>query len=117
MPDPFEVCETAARAGGRVLLDWVGRFAVSTKGPRDFVTEADLAAQNEIRRIVLDAFPEHGFQGEESIPGQATADHTPSCPRRAPAAPTPVPDKSSVPGVPDHDDIGFIPLFADPHPR
>ncbi len=74
MPDPFEVCETAARAGGRVLLDWVGRFAVSTKGPRDFVTEADLAAQNEIRRIVLDAFPEHGFQGEESIPGQATAD-------------------------------------------
>jgi len=65
MPDELEVCEAAARAGGRVLGEWVGRFAVSTKGPRDLVTEADLAAQAEIRRIVLGAFPGHGFIGEE----------------------------------------------------
>jgi myo-inositol-1(or 4)-monophosphatase len=73
MKDHLEVCEAAARAGGRVLREWVGKFAVSNKGPRDLVTEADLAAQREIRRIVLDAFPEHGFVGEESLPDAAPA--------------------------------------------
>jgi myo-inositol-1(or 4)-monophosphatase len=72
VPDQaLEVCEAAARAGGRVLLDWVGRFGVSNKGPRDLVTEADLASQREIRRIVLGAFPDHGFIGEESLPEHA----------------------------------------------
>lgn len=65
------ICEAAARAGGRVLLDWVGRFGVSNKGPRDLVTEADLASQREIRRIVMEAFPDHGFIGEESLPEDA----------------------------------------------
>ena len=72
-PDPLEVCERAARAGGRVLRDWAGRFAVSNKGPRDLVTEADFASQREIRRIVLAAFPEHGFIGEESDDAAAKA--------------------------------------------
>jgi myo-inositol-1(or 4)-monophosphatase len=72
MPDPLAICEAAARAGGSVLQDWVGRFAVSSKGPRDFVTEADVAAQAEVQRIVLGAFPDHGFVGEESAPGGAT---------------------------------------------
>jgi myo-inositol-1(or 4)-monophosphatase len=67
MQDHLEVCEAAARAGGRVLGEWLGRFAVSNKGPRDLVTEADLASQREIRRIVLGAFPEHGFIGEEAM--------------------------------------------------
>ncbi len=64
-PDPLAVCEAAARAGGRVLGEWVGKFAATAKGPRDLVTEADHAAQSEIRRIVLQAFPDHGFVGEE----------------------------------------------------
>ena len=72
MSDPLAVCESAARAGGRVLQDWIGRFAVASKGPRDYVTEADVAAQTEVRRIVLEAFPDHGFVGEESIPGGPT---------------------------------------------
>lgn len=72
MPDPLAICEAAARAGGSVLQDWVGRFAVSSKGPRDFVTEADVAAQAEVQRIVLGAFPDHGFVGEESAAGAAT---------------------------------------------
>ena len=29
-----DVAELAARAGGDVLRDWRGRFAVSTKGPK-----------------------------------------------------------------------------------
>jgi myo-inositol-1(or 4)-monophosphatase len=65
-PEPLAVCETAARAGGAVLLDWVGRFRATTKGPRDLVTEADYASQKEIRRIVSEAFPHHGFVGEEA---------------------------------------------------
>jgi myo-inositol-1(or 4)-monophosphatase len=65
-PDPLAVCVSAARAGGAVLRDWVGRFAVTNKGPRDLVTEADFAAQREIRRVLLEAFPEHGFVGEEA---------------------------------------------------
>ena len=68
-PDPLVVCEVAARAGGAVLLDWVGRFRATTKGPRDLVTEADYASQREIRRIVAEAFPEHGFVGEEADGG------------------------------------------------
>ena len=68
-PDPLAVCVAAARAGGAVLRDWVGRFAVTSKGPRDLVTEADFAAQREIRRVVLEAFPDHGFVGEETDGG------------------------------------------------
>lgn len=70
-PDPLVVCEAAARAGGGVLLDWVGRFAARSKGPRDLVTEADFASQREIRRLVLAAFPDHGFVGEEADAGAA----------------------------------------------
>jgi len=71
-PDQLEVCAAAARAGGRVLAGWRGRFGVSQKGRRDLVTEADIAAQREIRRIVLSAFPDHGFVGEESLPEAET---------------------------------------------
>ena len=72
--DQLEVCEAAARAGGRVLKEWRGKFAVSKKGPRDLVTEADLASQREIKRIVLGAFPDHGFIGEESLPNESLPD-------------------------------------------
>ncbi len=69
MEEALRVCEEAARAGGRVLEDWRGRFAVSEKGPRDLVTEADLAAQQVIRARLLEAFPEHAFIGEEGEQG------------------------------------------------
>jgi len=75
--DALDVCEAAARAGGRVLLDWVGRFGITHKGPRDVVTEADFASQREIRRIVLDAFPTHGFVGEEALPEHASEPDAP----------------------------------------
>jgi myo-inositol-1(or 4)-monophosphatase len=68
-PDPLAVCEAAARAGGHVLLDWIGRFEARQKGPRDLVTEADFASQREIQRIIAAAFPDHGFVGEEADAG------------------------------------------------
>ncbi len=64
--DYKRVCEQAARAGGAVLLDWTGRFAVREKGRADLVTEADLASQEVVRKTVLDAFPDHGFLAEEN---------------------------------------------------
>jgi len=70
-PDLLAVCEAAARAGGHVLRDWAGRFAIREKAARDFVTEADLESQREIRRIVAAAFPGHGFVGEEADAGTA----------------------------------------------
>ncbi len=47
------------------MLEWIGKFAVRQKGPKDLVTEADLASQEAIRRIVLGRFPSHEFVGEE----------------------------------------------------
>lgn len=63
-------CEAAARAAGKVLLEWRGRFTVREKGPADLVTEADVAAQATIHRIVMNAFPTHGFLGEEALAEQ-----------------------------------------------
>jgi myo-inositol-1(or 4)-monophosphatase len=67
MPDYLAVCEQAARVGGELLLQWKGKFAVREKGPRDLVTEADLASQTAIRKVVLEAFPDHDFLGEETL--------------------------------------------------
>ncbi|MDZ4819054.1 MAG: inositol monophosphatase family protein [Planctomycetota bacterium] len=65
MPSYIEVCEQAARAGAAVLVDWVGRFKIREKGPADLVTEADLAAQEAIKVVILTAFPDHDVLGEE----------------------------------------------------
>jgi myo-inositol-1(or 4)-monophosphatase len=73
MSEFLTVCERAARAGGAALLDWRGRFDVREKGPADLVTQADVASQEAIRRIVLGAFPSHGFLGEEN-PSDADPD-------------------------------------------
>jgi myo-inositol-1(or 4)-monophosphatase len=59
-------CASAARAGGKQLLAWRGRFSTRSKGDRDFVTDADLASQEVIRAVVTEEFPDHGFLGEES---------------------------------------------------
>jgi myo-inositol-1(or 4)-monophosphatase len=63
----LRICEHAARVAGQILLDHRGQFTVREKGPGDVVTDADEAAQRTIRRIVLEAYPKHGFLGEESF--------------------------------------------------
>lgn len=68
-----KTCECAARQAGAVLLDWQGRATVTAKAPADLVTEADYAAQECIRRIVADAYPDHGFLAEESAPEERDA--------------------------------------------
>jgi len=83
MPDYLKLCEQAARAGGAILLDWKDRFTAHEKGPADMVTEADLASQEAIRRIVLSEFPDHDFLGEE------TAAEAAQSPTPTPQPPTP----------------------------
>jgi myo-inositol-1(or 4)-monophosphatase len=70
-PDELAACEAAARAGGRVLAAWLGRFAVTLKSARDFVTDADFAAQREIRGRLAAEFPQDGFVGEEADEGRS----------------------------------------------
>jgi myo-inositol-1(or 4)-monophosphatase len=65
MSDYKQVAERAARAGGDVLRDWFGRIEAREKSPKDLVTQADLASQQVIQEIVMDAFPDHLFLGEE----------------------------------------------------
>jgi myo-inositol-1(or 4)-monophosphatase len=65
MPDFLAVALEAAHRGGAELLDWQTRFSPKEKGPKDLVTEADVASQKAIREILLGAFPDHDFLGEE----------------------------------------------------
>jgi len=59
------ICEAAARAGARELMDWRGRFSTREKSARDLVTDADLASQRAVEAVIRGQFPDHGFLGEE----------------------------------------------------
>jgi len=72
MMDFLDICEEAARAGGKVLLERQGHIRARQKGPKDVVTDADLASQQVIRDVLLGAYPDHLFLGEEDLPGQST---------------------------------------------
>jgi 3'-phosphoadenosine 5'-phosphosulfate (PAPS) 3'-phosphatase len=64
----LQTCEEAARAGGQELLAWRGRFSTREKGVADYVTDADLASQAAVRRVIASRFPQHDFIGEEQPP-------------------------------------------------
>lgn len=60
--------KAARRAGAiinRASLD-LERLQVARKGPKDYVTEIDHAAEEAIIDILRTAYPDHGFLGEES---------------------------------------------------
>lgn len=69
MSDQLDILQRAARAGGDVLL---AAFAaldslhVRSKGPSDFVSEADLDAEAAIRSVLTAALPDAAWRGEES---------------------------------------------------
>jgi hypothetical protein len=50
--------------------------------------------------------------GRTPLLGLTAIDHTSDCPLRGPSTGGLVADKSSFPGVPAHEDIGFVPLFG-----
>ncbi len=61
----LQTCEKAVRAAGATIQGWIGKTSVQHKGPADFVTEADFAAQEVVKTTVLQAFPQHSVLGEE----------------------------------------------------
>lgn len=72
--DSGELLKTAieaARAGGAILQDWVGRFSVKEKRRADLVTEADHASQDAIFQLISSRYPHHGFLGEEGLNQQS----------------------------------------------
>ena len=83
MPDLLAVCLEAAHRGGAELLDWQSRFSPKEKGPKDLVTEADVASQKAIREVLLGAFPDHDFLGEEEAADRVAAGHSAIPPRRS----------------------------------
>jgi myo-inositol-1(or 4)-monophosphatase len=70
----------AARAAGAIInrasLD-VDRLTVTSKGPNDFVTEVDQAAERAIIETLLTAYPDHAILAEESgrSMGSQTSDY------------------------------------------
>ena len=58
-------CETAVSAGHLVLEKWSQPRQIHEKKPRDFVTDADFAAQALITSKIREIFPSHGFLTEE----------------------------------------------------
>jgi myo-inositol-1(or 4)-monophosphatase len=59
------IATAAARAGAAELMSRRGDHVVREKAPKDLVTDADLASQQAIRTILLDAFEDYVFVGEE----------------------------------------------------
>ncbi|WP_425614271.1 inositol monophosphatase family protein [Anatilimnocola sp. NA78] len=77
LPDPrpyLTLAERAARLGAGILMEWRDKFTAREKGPKDLVTEADLASQVAIKKMLLEAYPDHDFLGEEdaSLGGRQT---------------------------------------------
>ncbi|WP_262272276.1 inositol monophosphatase family protein [Microvirga yunnanensis] len=59
----------AARTGATELNTRYGkldRSSVESKGPADFASDADLAAENAIAQVLKRGAPEFGFEGEET---------------------------------------------------
>lgn len=61
----LQVAIRAARAGAAELMARRGDHVVEEKAPKDLVTDADLASQKAIRGILMDAFDDYVFVGEE----------------------------------------------------
>jgi myo-inositol-1(or 4)-monophosphatase len=62
-----------AREGGRLAVAAQGRGAVAWKGPRDQMTDVDMAIQSRIVKEIGSAFPRDGLMAEED-PRASTVD-------------------------------------------
>ncbi len=70
----LSVAKEAAAAAGEVAREkFTQPLRVSSKGFRDYVTDADLAAQEKITTMIRAAFPDHGFLTEEEDSSLPTA--------------------------------------------
>lgn len=73
----LNVATKAAREAGKIInraSQDVGALKVQTKDYNDFVSEVDRAAEQAIIDVLKNAYPTHGFLGEESGKTNAEAD-------------------------------------------
>ena len=69
MHPTLNIAVKAARRAGSIITrasEDIGSLTINDKGFNDFVSEVDLASENEIIRILKAAYPDHAFLGEES---------------------------------------------------
>jgi len=74
LENAMQVAIDSAQSAGEILRDMLETAAVREKGPKDLVTDADIAAQQCIENRIMAAYPSHHFLGEESSP--STVDRT-----------------------------------------
>ena len=79
MQEPLTSAETAARQAGQILRDMQHRVHPREKGPKDLVTEADLASQESIHRQLTGDFPDFSFIGEEDTTPVGNVDSDQPC--------------------------------------
>ena len=67
MEHEYQILESAIKkAGKRAQVIRQSRLSVTVKGRQDFVSEADVSVENELKEVIHALFPEDGFLGEES---------------------------------------------------
>ena len=73
--DYLKVALAAADKAAEISRSYyAGNFTVTTKADQTPVTQADVECEQAIRDIILRAFPEHGFFGEETGQTQVNAE-------------------------------------------
>ncbi|MDX1915048.1 MAG: inositol monophosphatase family protein [Methylophilus sp.] len=73
----LNVATKAAREAGKIInraSQDVGALKIHTKDFNDFVSEVDRTAEQAIISVLKDAYPDHGFLGEESGESNSEAD-------------------------------------------
>ena len=73
-PEMKTALAAAAKAAEISRKYYRGEFEVSIKADKTPVTQVDLECEEEIRRLILNEFPQHGFYGEETGSTRADAD-------------------------------------------
>lgn len=75
---PFLQTALAAAKAGQAVIEkyYNGHFDVQIKADQSPVTIADIETEQTIKNIILKAFPEHGFFGEESGKTNPDAEYT-----------------------------------------
>lgn len=72
----LDVALQAATAAASISRKYFsGNFSVRIKEDRTPVTQADVECEQAIRQILCDAFPQHGFYGEETGKTRENASH------------------------------------------
>lgn len=70
-----ETLLTALKEAGAVAARRLGKSVSRLKGKANLVTDADLACEERILRIILQRFPDHDFVTEESAPRADGSDY------------------------------------------